>query len=85
VTFEVLIELPLCVGGIIFLSIVDDASSATWVCLMKDNIEASKLLKGFIVMVRTQFKKKIKVVRSGNGSEFTSGPMQEFYFEHGIL
>ena len=25
------------------------------------------------------------MVRSDNGSEFTSGPMQEFYFEHGIL
>lgn len=53
--------------------------------LMKDRTEASKLLKGFIIMIRTQFDKEVKVVRSDNGSEFTSGPMQEFYFEHGIL
>jgi len=47
---------------------------------MKHRTKASKLLRGFIAMVRTQFDKKIKVVRSDNGSEFTSGPMQEFYF-----
>jgi len=36
-------------------------------------------------MVRNQFHKGIKLVRSDNGSEFTSGPMQTFYGEHGIL
>ena len=29
--------------------------------------------------------KTIKVVQSDNGSEFTSRPMKEFCFEHGIL
>jgi len=38
---------------------------------MKDKSETSKLLKGFIALVRTQFEKKIKVVRSNNGSKFT--------------
>ena len=47
--------------------------------------EASKILKEFIVMIRNQFHKGIKVVRSDNGSEFTSSPMQTFYGEHGIL
>ena len=36
-------------------------------------------------MVKTQFKRTVKVVCSDNGSEFTSGPMQNFYHEHGIL
>ena len=44
-----------------------------------------KLLKDFIVMVRNQFHKGIKVVKSDNGFEFTSGPTQSFYCEHGIL
>ena len=43
---------------------------------MKDRTEASRFLKGFIIMVRNQFDKVVKVVRSDNGSEFTSGPMQ---------
>ena len=36
-------------------------------------------------MVRNQFNKRVKVARSDNGVEFTSRPMQEFYFEHGIF
>ena len=43
---------------------------------MKDRIEASKLLQGFIVMVKNQFNRNFKVVRSDNGSEFTFKPMQ---------
>ena len=36
-------------------------------------------------MVKNQFNKGVKVVRSDNGSEFTSGPMENFYHGHGIL
>jgi len=72
-------------GAHYFLSIVDDASRPTWVYLMKDRTEASRFLKGFIIMVRNQFDKAVKVVKSDNGSEFTSGPMQEFYNNYGIL
>jgi len=56
-----------------------------WAYLMKDRTEASKLLKGFIGMVKYQFNKVIKAIKSDNGSEFTSRPMKEFYLEHGIL
>ena len=52
---------------------------------MKDRTEASKLLQGFIIMVRNQFGKCVKLVKSDNGGEFTLGPMQQFYFEHNIL
>jgi len=52
---------------------------------MQYRTKASKLLKDFIVTVNTQFNRGIKVVRSDNGSEFTSGPMQNFYHERGIL
>jgi len=76
---------PSSCGAHYFLSIVDDASRGTWVYLMKDITDASKLLQGFVLMVKNQFNKIVKVVRCENGSEFTSGPMQEFYFSHGIL
>jgi len=72
-------------GAHYFLSNVDEASRATWVFLMKNRTKVSKLLKGFIAMIQTQFDKKVKVVRNDNGLEFTSGPMHGFYFEHGIL
>ena len=36
-------------------------------------------------MVETQFKTKVKAIRCNNGSEFTSGPMKNFYGENGII
>ena len=36
-------------------------------------------------MDNTQFGKGVKVVRSDNGLEFKSGPMQKFYLENGII
>jgi len=64
---------------------MDDASRATWVFLMCEKSEASRFIQSFIVMAFTQFGKKVKVVRSDNGSEFTSNPMQVFYQVHGIF
>jgi len=68
-----------------FLTMVDDESRATWVYLMFKRSETSQLLKDFIVMVKNQFGHNIKVVRSVNGSEFTSRSMEKFCRDHGIL
>ena len=36
-------------------------------------------------MVQTQFKTKVKTIRSENGTEFVSGTMKTFYGEQGII
>ena len=36
-------------------------------------------------MIKTQFAQSVKVIRSDNGAEFTSGPMKQFYGEQGII
>ena len=36
-----------------FLTVVDDASRATWVYLMKDRRETSTLLRNFVAMIKT--------------------------------
>ena len=36
-------------------------------------------------MIKTQFGKKIKIIRSNNGSEFISGPMLQYYVENRII
>ena len=53
--------------------------------LMKDKSEASKLVMDFCKMVKTQFNVGVKVIRSDNGREFTSGPMKKFYAKRGIV
>ena len=52
---------------------------------MQEKSEVSQLVKDFCMMVNTQFGAKVKVIRSDNGSEFTSEPMKRFYGEHGIV
>ncbi|GJU66909.1 putative RNA-directed DNA polymerase [Tanacetum coccineum] len=72
----------------LFLTIVDDFSRALWVFLIKHKSEASDAsdcLISFHNMVKTQFSKPIKWIRSDNGGEFTSNRMKEFYAREGIL
>lgn len=65
-----------------FLTIVDDCTRFTWSIMMKQKGEASQLLKQFYEMVKTQFNKKIKIIRSDNGPEFK---LSTFYANKGIL
>jgi len=52
---------------------------------MADRGKTSQLLKDFIVMAKNQFGNNVKIVRSTNGLEFMSKPMQQFCREHRIL
>lgn len=67
------------------LSFVDDASRGTLVYLLKEKSEVSQLVKDLCSMVNTQFDTKVKIIRSDNGREFTSGTMKSFYREQGIV
>jgi len=52
---------------------------------MRDKGEASMLLQNFVIMVKTQFGKEVKIIRSGNGLEFLFGTMKQFYQQKGIM
>ena len=64
---------------------MDDASRAVWIYLLREKWEVASILQKFINMAKTQFEKNVKIVRSDNGLEFTSGPMLQFYSEKGII
>lgn len=72
-------------GAHYFLSIVDEFSRGVWVYLMKTKTEAAYFLVMFYNMVETQFGKRVKRIRTDNGSEFRSQHMLDFYMKHGIL
>jgi len=78
-------RVPFLYGAQYFFTIVDDASQAVWVFLMREKGEASMLLQNFVLMVKTQFERDVKIVRSDNGLEFLSGAMKCFYQEKGIM
>jgi len=71
-------------GAQYFLTIVDDASRAVWVYLMRAKGEVPRLLQNFVIMVKTQYGKDVKTIRSDNGQEFL-GPMKQFYQQKGII
>ena len=62
---------------------VDDYSRAISVYLLVDNIEMASVLEHFFSMVERQFERRIKIVRSDNGTDFTC--LKSYYLEHGII
>lgn len=70
-------------GAAYFLTIVDDFSRAVWIYLLKEKREVADSLKKFCAMVERQFDKRVRVVRSDNGSEFMC--LKSFFEHEGIL
>ncbi|KAJ0470227.1 putative RNA-directed DNA polymerase [Helianthus annuus] len=68
-----------------FLTIVDDYSRAVWCYLLKTKMDVFENIEIFYELVLTQFKKKIKIIRSDNGTEFVNNKMDIFCKTKGIL
>ncbi|KAJ0520852.1 putative RNA-directed DNA polymerase [Helianthus annuus] len=61
-----------------FLTIVDDYTRAVWVCLMKDKAEVFDYFQTVVNIVKTQFGRLVKCIRSDNGLEFVNNRMSSF-------
>ncbi|KAG7598819.1 F-box associated interaction domain [Arabidopsis suecica] len=70
-------------GSRYFLTIVDDFSRAVWIYLLPNKTETASTLRGYISLIERQFDKKLKTLRSDNGSEFLS--LGDFFREKGII
>ena len=69
-------------GDRYFFTIVDDHSRFTWSYIMQNKAETRVHLINFISMVKTQFQKKVKIIRTDNGLEFN---MLQFFNTEGII
>jgi transposase InsO family protein len=69
-------------GFVFFLTIVDDYSRFTWVHLMQYKSQVSPIIKSFFQLVQTQFKTKVKCLRSDNDAEFK---MKDYFSAQGII
>ncbi|GKB84192.1 putative RNA-directed DNA polymerase [Tanacetum coccineum] len=68
-----------------FLTIVDDFSRVVWVYLVKTKNEVFDVFVSFINLINNQFKIKIKMVRSDNGTEFVNHKMNNLFSDLGII
>jgi transposase InsO family protein len=64
--------------------IIDDYSRLTWVSFLKENSEAFEKFKVFKALTENQTRKRLKVVGSNRGGEFSSWNFKEFCDKHGI-
>jgi transposase InsO family protein len=68
-----------------FVTFVDDYSRRSWVYTMKHKDEVLGIFLNWKKMVENQTGKKIKVLRSDNGGEYTSYPFLKVCKEEGIV
>ncbi|GJX44001.1 putative ribonuclease H-like domain-containing protein [Tanacetum coccineum] len=66
------------------LVVIDDYSRFTWVFFLTTKDETSEILKSFIKEIENLVDKKVKIIRSDNGTEFKNKVMDDFCREKGI-
>jgi transposase InsO family protein len=68
-----------------YIIFVDDFSRMTWLYLLKTKEEVKEIFKIFINMVKTQFERNIKVIRSDNGTEYLNHDVRIILQNNGII
>jgi hypothetical protein len=59
-------------GYVYYVSFIDDYSRKTWLYLLKSKDEVFNKFKEFKALIENLFERKIKILRSDNGGEYTS-------------
>jgi transposase InsO family protein len=67
-----------------YVTFIDDHSVKTWIFFLKTKSEVFKRFQEFKALVENQTGRKIKVLRSDNGGEYTSTKFAEFCIKQGI-
>jgi hypothetical protein len=71
-------------GYVYYVSFIDDYSCKTWVYFLKSKDEVLGKFKEFKALVENLSERKIKILRSDNGGEYTSNEFGSFCIDVGI-
>lgn len=78
-------KVPTCEGFRFFLTVVDDFTRSVWIFLLKNKSDVFDNFEIFYNLLSNQFDKKVKIVRSDNGTEFVNGKFQKNFKNNGII
>nr|ADK92880.1 retrotransposon 4 protein [Hypericum perforatum] len=67
-----------------FVTFIDHHSRSTWIYLLKHKHEVFSVFKEFHNLVRNQFDKKIKILRTDNGTKYMGG-FKDYLKKFGII
>jgi transposase InsO family protein len=67
-----------------YLTFIDDYSRKTWIYFLKDKSEVFIRFQEFRALVENQLGKRIKVLQSDNGGEYSSRQFVYLCSQHGI-
>ncbi|RDY07811.1 hypothetical protein CR513_08019, partial [Mucuna pruriens] len=68
-----------------FVSFIDDSIRVTWIFPMKHKYEVCQIFVDFFRLVKNQFNKSIKRLRSNNGIEFVNLEFSKFLKDNGVV
>ncbi|RDX93352.1 hypothetical protein CR513_24403, partial [Mucuna pruriens] len=68
-----------------FVSFIDDCTRVTWIFLMKHKYEVCQIFVDFFRLVKNQFNKSIKRLRSDNGTKFVNLEFSKFLKDNGVV
>jgi hypothetical protein len=71
-------------GFLYYVTFIDDFSRKSWIFFMKTKGQVFQRFQEFKALVENQTGKKIKVLRSDNGGEYTSNEFSDFCVREGI-
>ena len=72
-------------GARYFLTFIDDFTHKVFVYILKTKSEVTSKFVEFKEMVENQLNKKIKILRTDNGTEFVNADMSKFLKSNGII
>ena len=68
-----------------FILLVDDCSRYIWLQLLTSKTEATKAVKQFKTRAEVESGKKLRVLRTDRGGEFTSVEFAAYYADQGVV
>lgn len=71
-------------GNKYILTLIDDFSRYTQICLLKNKSEVSRNIIQYVKQVQTMFGKTPKFIRSDRGGEYMNAEVDNFFSEEGI-